>query len=136
MSLFFGSILCAQSIVGKWKTIDDNTGEPRSIVQIYKKSDKYFGKIVQLFPAPGETENPLCKKCPKELRNKPVVGMEIITSLSKEKGIEEYTGGEVLDPESGNIYDCKVWVTEEGSLKLRGYVYFMYRTQTWIPVKD
>lgn len=136
MSLLLGSLLSAQSIVGKWKTIDDNTGEPRSIVEIYKKSDKYFGKITKLFPAPGESENPLCDKCPNEQKNKPVVGMEIITELKKQNGSEEYTGGEVLDPESGNVYDCKVWITEEGNLKLRGYVYFMYRTQTWLPVKN
>lgn len=135
-SLLFCSVVSAQTIVGKWKTIDDNSGEPRSIVEIYKKSDKYFGKILKIYPKPGEPENPICDQCPKDKKGMRVIGMEIITGLKKSTSSEEYSGGEVLDPESGNVYDCKAWVTEEGTLKLRGYVYFIYRTQTWLPFND
>ena len=46
----------AQPIVGKWKTIDDNTGKARSVVEIYEKDGEYFGKIVKLFREPGEDQ--------------------------------------------------------------------------------
>ena len=123
----------AQSIVGKWKTIDDSSGKERSIVEIYKTGDKYFGKIVKLFREPGEPQDPLCVECKGEKKDKRVLGMEIITNLEYDPKDEEYTDGEILDPENGNVYDCKIWLDETGKLKVRGYLYFLYRTQTWLP---
>jgi len=126
----------AQSIVGKWKTIDDNSGKARSIVEIYKNGDKYFGKIVKLYREPGEPQDPLCTECKGDKRDQRVLGMEIITNLEYDPRDEEYTDGEILDPENGNIYDCKIWLDERGKLKVRGYLYFLYRTQTWLPAES
>ena len=53
----------AQSIVGKWKTIDDETGKPKSIVEIFEKNGKVYGKIIKLFRDPGEEQDPVCDKC-------------------------------------------------------------------------
>jgi len=36
-----------------------------------------------------------------------------------------------MDPEDGKVYTAEIWV-EEGKLKVRGYVGFFYRTQTWL----
>lgn len=129
--LLSGSV-CAQDIVGKWKTIDDDTGKERSIVEIYQKGDKYFGKIVKLFREPGEDQNPVCTECEDERNGQPVLGMEIITNMVYDPSDQVYEDGEILDPENGNIYDCKLWI-DEGKLKVRGYIYFVYRTQTWLP---
>ncbi|REE01271.1 uncharacterized protein DUF2147 [Marinoscillum furvescens DSM 4134] len=130
--LLLGSALSAQTITGKWKTIDDETGKPRSVVKIEKRGDKYFGTIERLFREPGEEQDPVCEVCPGSRKNQKVIGMEIITDMEYDADDEEYTGGEILDPESGNLYDCKLWV-EDGNLKVRGYVMFLYRTQTWLP---
>ncbi len=117
-------------IIGKWKTIDDETNEPKSIVEIYKKGDKYFGKIDTLFRKPNEDPDPVCDKCPEDdpRYNQPILGMEIIKNMEKDG--DEYSGGKILDPKKGEIYRCKMWL-EEGKLKVRGYLYFLYRTQTW-----
>lgn len=133
--VFFISILSAnsQAIEGKWKTIDDESGKPRSVVEIYEKDGKYFGKIVKLFREPGEDPNPMCEECEDERSGKPIIGMEIISDMKFNKGAGEYQKGEILDPENGNIYDCKLWIDEEGNLKVRGYLLFFYRTQTWLP---
>ncbi len=131
-------ILCAflgfgQSlIVGKWKTIDDESGKERSIVEIYEQEGKYFGKIVKLFRDPGEDPDPVCDECEDHRAGQKIIGMEIITDMKYNKGDDEYKKGEILDPENGNIYDCKLWI-EEGNLKVRGYLLFFYRTQTWLP---
>lgn len=133
--LFFvlGTIgLHAQSITGKWKTIDDETGKPRSVVQIEERNGKYYGKIVQLFREPGEDPDPVCDECPGKKKGKQVIGMEIITNMEYDRSDKVYEEGEILDPESGNVYDCKLWL-EGGKLKVRGYVMFLYRTQTWLP---
>jgi uncharacterized protein (DUF2147 family) len=118
------------SIVGKWKTIDDKTNEPKSIVQIYEKDGKYFGQIKELFRKPGEDPDPVCDKCPDgdDRKDQPTKGMVIIKDLVQ-KG-DKYEGGTILDPKEGKIYTCKLWVEGE-KLMVRGYIAFFFRTQTW-----
>jgi uncharacterized protein (DUF2147 family) len=118
----------AQSIVGKWKTIDDNTGEAKSVVDIFERGGKFYGKIVKIF---SESDpDPVCDKCDEEdpRFRKKVIGMEIILDL--ERHGEEFSEGTVLDPEDGKVYRCKLWL-EGKNLKIRGYWGPFYRTQTW-----
>lgn len=124
----------AQSITGRWKTVDDVTGKERSIVDIYQKGEAYYGKIIKIFPQPGEPSDPICVACTDERKDQKVIGMEIITDLKYDPKDNEYIDGEILDPENGNIYDVKLWVDDKGKLKVRGYLYFFHRTQTWLPV--
>jgi len=126
------SCLAQEAIIGKWKTIDDESGKPRSVVDIYERDGKYFGKIVQLFRDPGEDPDPVCTECEGSLNGQKIIGMEIITDMKYDKGDDEFHRGEILDPENGNVYDCKLWI-EGGELKVRGYLLFFYRTQTWLP---
>ncbi len=125
------------SIVGKWKTIDDDTNEPKSIVQIYEKDGKFFGKIIKLFRKPGEDPDPKCTSCDKNdpRHNQPIIGMEIVQNLKKSG--DEYTHGTILDPaeDSGDTYTCKMWL-EDGNLMVRGYIAFFFRTQTWHRVEE
>jgi len=136
-ALLFTFAICstaqAQSILGKWKSVDDNTKEMRSIIEITSSKGNFSGKIIQLFPAPGEDKDPICDKCPRnDLRhNQKILGLEIIRGLKADG--KEYSGGEILDPEDGKTYRLKMWI-EDGNLKLRGYIGPFYRTQTWLPV--
>ncbi|MDP6909878.1 MAG: DUF2147 domain-containing protein [Flavobacteriales bacterium] len=116
--------------IGKWKTIDDNTGKTKSLVEIEERGGKLFGKILELFDP--EEPDPVCEECGSDdLRHmKPIVGLEIIRNMEKDGG--EWEDGDILDPENGKVYRCKLWV-EEGKLKVRGYIAFLYRTQTWLP---
>ncbi|GAB4244147.1 MAG: DUF2147 domain-containing protein [Ekhidna sp.] len=122
----------SQEIVGKWKTIDDETQEPRSVVEIEERDGKYYGKIIKLFRGPNEDPDPVCEECEDHRKGKKIIGMEIISDMKFNKGSGEYQKGEILDPENGNVYDCKLWV-EDGKLMVRGYLLFFYRTQTWLP---
>jgi uncharacterized protein (DUF2147 family) len=129
--LLSASTLSAQdAILGKWKTIDDNTGEPRSVVEILEQGGKVYGRVVKIFPRPNLEPDPVCKKCsPDDPRfNKKIIGMEIIRNLMKSGS--EYSGGDILDPENGRVYRSKVWL-EGKVLKVRGYWGPFYRTQTW-----
>jgi uncharacterized protein (DUF2147 family) len=121
------------TILGKWKSIDDQTGEAKSIVEIFERGSKIYGKIIKVFPRGGVTD-PVCMKCPPDDArfNQKILGMEIIKGLEA-KG-EEYEGGDILDPEVGKIYRCKIWL-EDGKLKVRGYLGFLFRTQTWEKVQ-
>ncbi|HOP49883.1 MAG TPA: DUF2147 domain-containing protein [Ignavibacteriales bacterium] len=124
-------VFSQDGIFRKWKTIDDETGKPKSIVEIYEKNGKIFGKIVDLFREPNEDQDPICTKCEDFRKNQKIRGMVIITNLQKNGDV--YEGGEILDPKKGKIYKCKIWL-ENGVLKVRGYWGFIYRTQTWYPV--
>ena len=120
-------------IEGKWKTMDDETGKPKSIVEIFKKSDgKYYGKIVQLLQKP---EHETCVKCSDDRKNKPLLGLEIIRGLKSEGG--EFTGGNITDPKNGKTYKCTVKTDGADKLNVRGYVGFSLigRSQTWHKVK-
>lgn len=116
--------------VGKWKTVDDNTGKTKSIVEISDKGGKLYGKVLQLFDP--EKPDPKCEECSKDdpRHMKPIVGLEIIRNMTKDG--KEYVNGDILDPENGKVYKCKLWV-ENGKLMVRGYIAFLYRTQTWLP---
>jgi len=122
--------LSQEVIVGLWTTIDDNSGRERSVVEIYERDSQYFGRVVKMMLEPHEDPDPVCDLCDKEDKRymQKVLGMEILLGLEKDD--DEFSGGEILDPENGKVYRCKLWI-EDGKLKLRGYVLFFYRTQTW-----
>jgi uncharacterized protein (DUF2147 family) len=124
----------SQSIAGKWSTIDDHTGEIKSIVQITEKGGKFYGTVVRIYPGPADDPDPVCDKCPTDDQryNKKIIGMEIIKDMIFSGGA--YSAGHILDPENGKIYRCKLWV-EGIDLKVRGYWGPFYRTQTWKKVQ-
>lgn len=121
----------AQSpIAGRWTTIDDNTGKPRSVVEITVVNGVATGRIVSILDA--GRQNALCDKCTDDRKDKPVQGLQIIRGLRADG--DEWTDGTILDPENGKVYDCKLWV-EDGALNVRGYIAFFFRTQTWVRAK-
>lgn len=124
----FSLMLTAQSPVGLWKTIDDETGEAKSYVEIYEQGGKYFGKITKLLLKPADT---VCDKCSGSKKDKPVVGMVILTNLKKYKDYWSY--GKILDPTNGKVYKCSVWLDGKDKLKLRGYIGIsaLGRNQMW-----
>ena len=131
VALFFATMSYAQ-IEGQWKTIDDETGQAKSIVEITKKSNgKYYGKVVQLLIKP---ENPKCTDCKDDRKNQPILGLEVIRDMKKVG--DEFTGGTITDPKTGKTYKCNI-VRSGDKLDVRGYVGFALigRSQTWHKVK-
>jgi len=120
--LFLSFLLCpllgfsqVNNIVGTWKTIDDETGEAKSVVRIYKEKDgKYFGKIEQLFKNPDGK----CVNCKGDDKDKPILGLIILTNM-KENG-EKLDGGSILDPANGKTYNATLSIEKDGRLKVRG----------------
>jgi len=132
LTVFMASAQSSNDIIGKWMTVDDETGQAKSIVEIFKKADgKYYGKIVKLLQKP---ENDNCVNCKDDRKNKPLLGLEIIRGLKKDG--KEFTAGNITDPKSGKTYKCTI--TRDGDkLNVRGYIGFSLigRTQTWSATK-
>ncbi|UAU35970.1 DUF2147 domain-containing protein [Xanthomonas campestris] len=124
----------ADSPVGRWKTIDDETGKPKSVVQIEQAANGTLsGKVVEILQS-NHGPNPTCDKCDGALKGKPVKGMTILWGL-KPDGTAVWGGGSVLDPAKGKTYKAKVTLTDSGKkLQMRGYVGIeaLGRTQTWV----
>lgn len=133
MLLFIAKLSAQQSIIGKWKTIDDESGKARSVVEIYEKSGKIYGKIIEIFDA--SDRNRVCEKCTGVEKGKPILGLTIIKGLVKEGS--DYTDGKILDPKNGKLYKCTIVLEDKDKLKVRGYIGFSLigRSQFWLRVK-
>ena len=126
----------AQSVdpaLGVWKTIDEKTNQPSSLIRLEEKNGELIGTVIELIPTPGEPLITHCRLCKGERKDKPIVGMVIMNGLKKEK-TGHWSGGEILDPEEGDIYKVKI-ATEDGkTLRVRGYIgiSLIGRTQVWV----
>jgi uncharacterized protein (DUF2147 family) len=147
VGFLFSSNTSAQSsingkdCVGVWKTIDDENGRTKSQVEIYKKGEKYYAKIVKLLDkqtlvnkGKARFEDVICEECPEEHgKNEKLLGLEIIWDMKKTT--KKYKGGTIMDPADGKTYSCTIWMEDENTIKVRGWLTVFYRTQTWYRVK-
>jgi uncharacterized protein (DUF2147 family) len=120
------------SPAGLWKTYSDRTGEADGLVRIREVNGEFQGTVEAVFSPPAQSANPLCEECPGALRNTPVVGMTILRGLRWDG--EQYSGGQILDPDSGTVYRCTAKLSAAGrKLEIRGFVGipFFGRTQIW-----
>ena len=132
VALFFIATIFAQTpILGEWITVDDNTGEQKSVVTIYQaENGKYYGKIVELFELDAAAA--VCEECTGAEHNQPIVGLTIIRDMQLVDG--ELRNGKVLDPDNGKFYYAKVYL-KDGKLILRGSLDkagILGRSQTWL----
>jgi uncharacterized protein (DUF2147 family) len=117
---------------GLWKTIDDKTGSPKGFVRIYEQDGLFFGKVEGSVKPEDALER--CDRCSGERKDKPVVGMVILRRLKNGSG-SEYSGGDILDPDTGTVYRCSFRMSEQGTkLIVRGYLGLpiLGRSQVWI----
>lgn len=145
--LFFVGLTMAgekdKGVFGYWKSFNMKTKKPEAIVKIYEKDKKLYGKVVKLLPEKikelkemGEYP-PLCKKCPGEFKNKPIIGLNFINDLKQDDDI--WKDGKILDPETGKIYDVYIYLDKKNQdiLKVKGCKFKpLCRTQSWERVSE
>lgn len=120
-------------VTGRWKTIDDETKEAKSIVEVFEKDGKIYGKVVEILnPARKDSK---CQNCKGDDKDKPILGLTIIKGLKKDGA--EYTDGDILDPQKGKLYSCTIKLDGNDKLSVRGYmgISLIGRSQTWYRVK-
>lgn len=113
---------------GRWYTFDDETGERKSVVEIYRADGKFHGKVAEILT---DKKDAVCSKCDGERKNQPVLGMVIIEDLEPED--DYWSGGSILDPNKGSTYKLSAWYEGDADvLYIRGKHWTgLYRTQTW-----
>lgn len=128
--ILFFQISFGQTVLGKWKTIDDETGMEKGIVEIFELKGKFYGKIIEIFE--HDKKHLKCEKCEGEDRNKPILGLTIIKGLTKNGS--GYDSGRITDPKNGKSYHCKMTLDGKDKLIVRGYIGISLfgRSQTWI----
>lgn len=145
----FPACVFAGSITGLWQTIDDETGEPKSIVSVYKQGEQFFGRILFTYTdgspdlidngAGGLKCDPAKKASEKLGKDIPYCGLVFLKDLELSKS-GKYTGGKITDPKKGKTYDASAELAKDGTLTVRGMLgggllKALGRNQTWIPVK-
>jgi uncharacterized protein (DUF2147 family) len=130
LSVFYAQ---SQTIMGKWKTIDDATKQPKAIVEIYEKSGKLYGKITSILN-PDEQDK-LCVKCTGVQKNQPIMGLLILKATPDGA---DTAAGEILDPNNGKNYSCNLTLESKNILKIRAYIglSIIGRTQYWQRIKN
>src|SRR5690606_3294150 len=121
-----------QSPVGTWTTIDDDTGQPKSVVEITEADDGSLVGTVREVLQSDQGPNPVCSKCSGDRKDQPSEGMQIIWGVNQ-KG-DSWTGGQILDPASGKTYSGNMQTADGGEkLEVRGFMGFslLGRTQVW-----
>lgn len=128
------TISFSQSIVGKWKSIDETTSKDESIIEIYQENGKFYGKITAILDP--NAKDVICENCTGNNKNKPIEGMVIIKGLKKDG--KEWSGGKVLDPKNGKEYKCNISLEDNNTMKLRGFIGFSVfgRTAYWYRVHN
>ncbi|SFI00205.1 Uncharacterized conserved protein, DUF2147 family [Collimonas sp. OK307] len=123
------------SPIGLWKTIDDHSGKPRSLMRVTESNGEFLGKVEKLLREPGEDQHPKCGKCEGALKDQPILGMTVMTGMKHEGNSNEYVDGRLFDPDSGNTYKGKMTLIDNGKkLNVRGYIGIplLGRSQTWL----
>jgi uncharacterized protein (DUF2147 family) len=120
--------------VGTWHSIDDKTSEIKSEITIAETAGVITGKVTKLLRKDAKQDQ-VCDECSDDRKGKLVLGLEIIRGAKKAEGKDVWEDGKILDPENGKNYTLRLTPVEGGKkLEVRGSVFGIGRTQTWVRV--
>ena len=128
LSAIFGAPALAQdSAVGLWKNAEP---DKVTFIRTYEDGGKLRGKIEKVMKNNVEDKDSKCTKCKDENKDKPMVGLQLIWDMQKDG--DKWSGGKLLDPETGRVVNCKLETAEGGKkLLVKGSIAFLSKTQTW-----
>lgn len=132
IKLTFVSAQTADEVAGKWQN-----GHGSEQIQIFKRSDNYFGKVIWLKEPNDASGKPKLdiNNPDKNLQSQPIIGLEVLKDFSY-RGNGVYRGGEMYDPKTGNTYNCVMRLRNKNILNIRAYygLSILGRTATWTRV--
>ena len=117
---------------GLWRTIDDESGEARSLVRIQRAGSALVGTVETIIDP--ERRDATCELCEDDRQDQPIQGMQIIRAVNPVADDGVWRDGNILDPSKGKIYKLNMSLAEGGAkLEVRGFIGFslLGRTQVW-----
>jgi uncharacterized protein (DUF2147 family) len=133
LSLTASVAIAAPSPAGTWQIISDRDGKPRALIRVSVAGGTVSGVLIASLR--GEDPNKLCDKCKGDNHDKKIIGMRVLWGLEPTPGDPlSWDRGQVLDPDSGNVYSAKMSESADGkTLTVRGFIglALLGRTQTW-----
>jgi uncharacterized protein (DUF2147 family) len=128
---FISNVIYCQSIVGKWKTIDEKTKKELAVIEIYQKNNKYYGKLIKIINVLSSHAE--CEKCSAKIKNNSLIGKNVIISLNRED--KEFKGF-LIDPFSDKKYKCIIKYINNNFLNVTAYIGFPIfgRSQNWVRI--
>ena len=133
LAVLFTASALAQSnpSIGLWKNVEPTK---TVLIRTWEENGKLMGKVEKLLKNDVEDSAAKCTKCQGDLKDKPITGLTIIWDMQKDGA--KWTGGKILEPDSGKVYACKIEPAADGSkLNVRGSIAFLGKTQTWTRVE-
>jgi uncharacterized protein (DUF2147 family) len=114
------------SPVGRWKTIDDETGKVMTVTEVYQaKNGTYAAKIVEAVnPAAAK-----CDKCSGAKKGQSTIGMNVLWNLKPMDG--GWGGGEGFKPSTGDSFKVKSVKMVGNTLEITGCKFMFCRTAKW-----
>jgi len=137
-SLFALAAQAQMSPLGLWRSIDDETKQPKAEIRITQNAAGGLSGVVERSLLTTPSTEPNCNLCTDDRKGKPKIGLEIIRGGQQGDGKAVWEGGKILDPENGKNYSLRLTPIEDGKkLEVRGYIGapLLGRTQTWIRVQ-
>ena len=122
-----------QGIEGLWKSRDQHTDKPRSLVAIYKYKDMYYGRMIATYDENGQIKDTILEKKEKStgvVGNPPYCGMDFVYDVAQEENNPSKYKGKIIDPEKGKVYNAEFWLSGN-DLIVRGEVWIFGENIPW-----
>ncbi len=120
----------ADKILGRWYTANNE-----AVVEVYFSGNGYNAKIISLKKPNDANGKPRkdSKNPDKNLRSRNLTGVLVFSNLKYSTKNNRWEGGRVYNPEMGHEADCIVYLIDENTLKVKGYIgaEFIGKSETW-----
>lgn len=134
IALLFPALAQGGELAGVWQEFDDQTGKVEALIRIEKAADgTYEGRIVKLMADVLGEKARVCSGCSGSLHNQPLLGMRILYGMKRKDDLT-FEGGEIIDPDDGKVYRCRMRLSADGkTLEVVGYIGISWfgQSETW-----
>ena len=127
-----GYLSAEERVIGYWETSE-------SIVEISECGDKLCGTIRTLLVEEGTNPESILdsNNIDIKLQSRPLVGVNILEGFNnKLDSNNKLKGGMIYNPRDGKVYKSKIYLLDDGNLRVEGCIFFICDGEEWKPLID